>query len=65
MLAYLSLYGFLYGRKGASTVIELKNVSSGYGKRRVIANVNLIFPKGEITSIIGANGCGKSTLLML
>ena len=46
-------------------MIELKNVSSGYGKRRVIANANLIFPKGEITSIIGANGCGKSTLLML
>ena len=46
-------------------MIELKNVSGGYGKHRVIANANLEFPMGEITSVIGANGCGKSTLLML
>lgn len=46
-------------------MIELINVSGGYGKRKIISNVNLTFPKGEITSIIGANGCGKSTLLML
>lgn len=46
-------------------MIEMKNVSGGYGKRQIISNVTAQFPKGEITSVIGANGCGKSTLLML
>ena len=46
-------------------MIELKNVSGGYGKHTVISDVSAVFPKGEITSVIGANGCGKSTLLML
>lgn len=46
-------------------MIELKNVSGGYGKRMIASDVSVKFPRGEITSIIGANGCGKSTLLML
>lgn len=46
-------------------MIELKNVSGGYGKRNVISEVSTTFPDGEITSIVGANGCGKSTLLMM
>lgn len=46
-------------------MIELKNVSGGYGKHIIISNVSLTFPKGDIISIVGANGCGKSTLLKL
>lgn len=46
-------------------MIELKNVSGGYGKRMIVSDVSVSFPQGEITSIVGANGCGKSTLLML
>ena len=46
-------------------MLEMKNVSGGYGKRIVVSEINAVFPKGEITSVIGANGCGKSTLLML
>ncbi len=46
-------------------MLELKNVSGGYGKRTVISDLSAIFPKGELTSVIGPNGCGKSTLLML
>lgn len=46
-------------------MLELKNVSGGYGKHTIISDVSAVFPKGEITSVIGANGCGKSTLLML
>ena len=46
-------------------MIELKNISGGYGSRRIISDVSLAFPRGKITSIIGANGCGKSTLLMI
>lgn len=43
--------------------IELKNVSSGYGKKKVIHDVSLFIPRGEITAILGENGSGKTTLL--
>lgn len=44
-------------------MIELHNISSGYGEDAVIRNLSLTFRPGEITVIIGPNGCGKSTLL--
>ena len=44
-------------------MLELKNVSAGYGKHTVLSGVTATFEKGKMTSIIGANGCGKSTLL--
>ncbi len=40
-----------------------KNLSVGYGKKMVIQNLNLEFPKGKVVTIIGQNGCGKSSLL--
>lgn len=46
-------------------MLELKNVSGGYGKRIIVSDVSAVFPKSGITSVIGANGCGKSTLLLL
>jgi len=44
-------------------MIELKNIVSGYGKKKVIKNVSLCIPKGKLLAIIGPNGSGKSTLL--
>jgi branched-chain amino acid transport system ATP-binding protein len=45
-------------------ILELSNVSSGYGNIKVLKDVSLnVFP-GEIVTIIGANGAGKSTALM-
>lgn len=44
-------------------MLELKNISSGYGSKTVLAGVTASFEKGKLTSIIGANGSGKSTLL--
>lgn len=44
-------------------MIKLNNISAGYGKRNIISNVDVDFPKGKITAIIGPNGSGKSTLL--
>jgi branched-chain amino acid transport system ATP-binding protein len=43
-------------------LLELKSVSVGYGRNRVLQNVNLTLARGEIVTLLGANGAGKSTL---
>jgi len=44
-------------------MLELKNVSSGYGAIEALKSINLRIDKGEIVTLIGANGAGKSTTL--
>ena len=44
-------------------MLELKNISTGYGSKNVINCADAFFEKGKLTSIVGVNGCGKSTLL--
>jgi branched-chain amino acid transport system ATP-binding protein len=46
-----------------ASVLELANVSAGYGETVVLENVNLTLSPGENVSIIGRNGVGKTTLL--
>ncbi len=46
-------------------VIELKNVSKGFGDRLLIENLSLQIPPGAIVGIIGPNGAGKSTLFRM
>ena len=38
-------------------------VSVAYGQKVIIPPMDVAFPEGKITAIIGPNGCGKSTLL--
>jgi len=47
-----------------SPILELKNVSSGYGKITAVKEVSLKIFEGEVVTIIGANGAGKTTTLM-
>lgn len=47
----------------SETIIELKNLTIGYGARHVLSGVNASICAGEIVGIIGRNGAGKSTLL--
>jgi len=44
-------------------MLEIKNVSAGYGKHTVLDGITACLQKGKLTCIIGQNGCGKSTLL--
>ena len=46
-------------------VIELQDVSKGYGDRLLIDKLSLKVPPGAIVGIIGPNGAGKSTLFKL
>ncbi len=44
-------------------MIQIKNITCGYGKKAVISNFSASFERGRLYAIIGPNGCGKSTLL--
>lgn len=46
-------------------MLEMKNVSGGYGRKQVLYNIDAVFESSMITSVIGKNGCGKSTLLQM
>jgi len=47
----------------SEVILEINNLTSGYGDLPVLHEVSLSVNKGEIYSILGANGAGKSTLL--
>ena len=44
-------------------MIELKNLSAGYGRESVLRDVSMELAPGKVTALLGPNGCGKSTLL--
>ncbi len=44
-------------------VIEVENLTTFYGPRRILNDVNLSVRRGEIMVIMGGSGSGKSTLL--
>lgn len=46
-----------------TALLEVKNLSTGYGKAEVIANLSLEVEAGSIVTVIGPNGAGKTTLL--
>lgn len=48
---------------GEAAVLELHDVTAGYGKAPVLKEISAVFPRGRLTALVGPNGCGKSTLL--
>lgn len=44
-------------------MIALKDLTVGYHGEALLSQVNLEFPHGQVTVLLGPNGCGKSTLL--
>ena len=44
-------------------MIELKELTVGYGEKPVLREVSMAFPPGQVTVLLGPNGCGKSTLM--
>ena len=46
-------------------VVDLVDLSKGYGDRVLIDKLTFKLPPGGIVGVIGANGAGKSTLVKL
>ena len=44
-------------------MLEINNISSGYGKKQVLYDVSLQINNGDVVLLTGGNGSGKSTLL--
>ncbi|WAM54755.1 ABC transporter ATP-binding protein [Vreelandella venusta] len=46
-----------------SPTLATNALCMSYGQHRVIENLGVSLPSGQVTAIVGPNGCGKSTLL--
>jgi benzaldehyde dehydrogenase (NAD) len=47
----------------AGGALSIRGLSAGYGPLRVLNEISLEVPTGEITVVVGPNGAGKTTLL--
>lgn len=53
------------GERLGQVVIEVENLTKGYGDRVLIENLSFKLPAGGIVGVIGPNGAGKSTLFKM
>jgi len=47
----------------STPIIEIKGLQKVFGTKEVLKDVNLIFPKGSTTVVLGLSGSGKSTII--
>jgi phospholipid/cholesterol/gamma-HCH transport system ATP-binding protein len=47
------------------SLVELRNLTFGYGERVILDNISLSVPRGKVTALMGASGGGKTTILRL
>ncbi|MEJ2458488.1 MAG: ABC transporter ATP-binding protein [Novosphingobium sp.] len=45
------------------SVLEIKDLSAGYGRIAVLHNISLAVEEGHVAVLLGANGAGKTTTL--
>ncbi len=49
-------------RAPSKVLLQLANLTAGYGQARVLTGINLEVRSGEAVAILGTNGAGKTTL---
>ena len=47
------------------SILEVKNLSHGFGDRAIFEDVSFRLLKGEHIGLVGANGEGKSTFMSI
>lgn len=47
------------------SLVELRDLTFGYGDRVILDRVSLHIPRGKVTALMGASGGGKTTVLRL
>ena len=53
------------GQKAGRTLLEIRDLTKGYGDRVLFEDLELSLGPGQRLGILGPNGCGKSTILRL
>ncbi|MEW6073323.1 MAG: energy-dependent translational throttle protein EttA [Planctomycetota bacterium] len=53
------------GERLGDKVIEIREVTKGYGDRVLIRDLSFDLPPGAILGVVGANGMGKTTLMRM
>lgn len=48
-----------------NSLVELRNLTFGYGERVILQDISLTVPRGKVTALMGASGGGKTTILRL
>jgi phospholipid/cholesterol/gamma-HCH transport system ATP-binding protein len=46
-------------------LVELKNLTFGYGERVILRDISFGVPRGKVTALMGVSGGGKTTVLRL
>ncbi len=49
----------------STSLVELRNLTFGYGERVILDDISLSVPRGKVTALMGASGGGKTTILRL
>ena len=52
-------------RSAAEPAVRLRGVGKTFEKFRALQDINIDFPRGELTSLLGPSGCGKTTTLKI
>ena len=48
-----------------TSLVELRNLTFGYGERVILNDISLSIPRGKVTALLGVSGGGKTTILRL
>lgn len=46
-------------------LVDIRNLTFGYGERAILDGITLSIPRGKVTALMGASGGGKTTVLRL